>query len=249
MARGDGKPFVLPEGTDAKGPPRASVRPYGVVYDDVALYVAVDCEQVHSPIIARLTRRDREVEADWVSIALDTRRDGKSAFVFEANAGGALLDVESATTDTDYLPDFLGRAELWDARVAIREAGLVGGIPHSLSHPAVSVAPDPVLGVRGAPLHFDQARDGRVGPRIAQYWWRSVALRCKLDGLVGLAAASAPSSSEPFVSWSGIRQDATSLTRCRRSATLTPHEHAPGRDGLHAFGRGSDSSSGTPRRT
>src|SRR5438046_6355782 len=35
-----------------------------VLYDDDALYVAVDCEQRTAPVVPRLTRRDHEVDAD-----------------------------------------------------------------------------------------------------------------------------------------------------------------------------------------
>jgi hypothetical protein len=90
-----------------------------VVYDSQALYVAVDCEQRSVPVVGRLTRRDREVEADWVSIALDTRRDGKTAFVFEVNAGGALLDGVRFN-DVEFSADW---DENWDARVSRREGG------------------------------------------------------------------------------------------------------------------------------
>ncbi len=95
---------------------RTTVR---VVYDDDALYVAVDCEQIKSPVVARLTRRDCEVEADWVSVALDTRRDGKSAFVFRAYAGGSLLDGVRFN-DTDVSTDW---DENWEGRVAVRAHG------------------------------------------------------------------------------------------------------------------------------
>src|SRR5262245_60829643 len=41
-----------------------------VIYDDDALYVGFDCDQIAAPVVARLTRRDRQVEADHVSIAI-----------------------------------------------------------------------------------------------------------------------------------------------------------------------------------
>jgi hypothetical protein len=59
-----------------------------IVYDDANVYVAFDCEQRSVPIVQRLTRRGRLVESDWVSVAMGTRADGKSAFEFLVNASG-----------------------------------------------------------------------------------------------------------------------------------------------------------------
>jgi uncharacterized protein DUF5916 len=76
---------------DGGAPPTepTSVR---VVYDDHAIYVGVSCQQSLAPIVGRLTRRDRSVEADRVEIDLATRGDGKSAFHFGVNAAGVLVD-------------------------------------------------------------------------------------------------------------------------------------------------------------
>jgi hypothetical protein len=64
-----------------------------ILYDDDALYVAIRCHDSNpSGIVSRLTRRDREVHSDWVSIAIDTRHDHRSALVFELNAAGVQLD-------------------------------------------------------------------------------------------------------------------------------------------------------------
>jgi hypothetical protein len=63
-----------------------------VLYDDAAIYVAIDCQQARAPLVARLTRRDRAVEADRVEVDLATRGDGKSAFHFGVNAAGVLID-------------------------------------------------------------------------------------------------------------------------------------------------------------
>ncbi len=63
-----------------------------VAYDDDAVYFGIDCAQRLSPVVQRLTRRDGDVEADYVAIDLDTRRDGQSAFHFQVNAAGVLVD-------------------------------------------------------------------------------------------------------------------------------------------------------------
>jgi hypothetical protein len=103
---------------DAGQPPseRTTLR---VLYDDHALYVGFECTQTKSPIVRRLTRRDRWVEADSVSFAIDSRRDGTSAFEFSVNAAGVLSDGVRFN-DTDYTSDW---DENWDARVALRSDG------------------------------------------------------------------------------------------------------------------------------
>lgn len=66
---------------DAGAPPSepTSVR---ILYDDESLWVGIDCVQLRSPIVRRLTRRDREVDSDRVEIDLDSRGTGRDAFHF-----------------------------------------------------------------------------------------------------------------------------------------------------------------------
>jgi hypothetical protein len=90
---------------------RTTVR---VLYDDDAVYVGFDCEQIHSPVVARLTRRDRPIEADFVELDIDTRRDHTSAFQFRVNAAGVLADA-ILFNDTDSSNDW---DENWEAQVA-----------------------------------------------------------------------------------------------------------------------------------
>jgi hypothetical protein len=102
--------------SDGKSPvDKTTIR---VLYDKDAIYVAFDCEQ-STPPIRRLTRRDREVESDWVSFAVDSRQDGKSAFEFTMNAAGVLVDAlrfDDTSRSTDY-------DENWQGRVAITPRG------------------------------------------------------------------------------------------------------------------------------
>ncbi len=90
-----------------------------VLYDRDALYFGFDCEQRNAPVIRRLTRRDRQLEADWVEVDIDSRHDGTSAFGFQVNAAGVLLDG-IRFNDTDVTLDW---DENWDARVAVRKSG------------------------------------------------------------------------------------------------------------------------------
>lgn len=102
---------------------RTTVR---ILYDSAAIYVAITCEQKKAPVIGRLTRRDREVEADSVTVVLDTRRDGKSAFQFMVNAAGVLSDgtysndtVFSADWDENWEAKTTTTPEGWSAELAI----------------------------------------------------------------------------------------------------------------------------------
>ncbi|WP_437296199.1 DUF5916 domain-containing protein [Sorangium sp. So ce426] len=95
---------------------RTTVR---VLYDDDAVYVGIACAQESAPVVARLARRDRQVESDSVTVGLDTRMDGKTAFEFTVNAAGVLSDGVYAN-DTDFSSDWDG---LWDARTAITPGG------------------------------------------------------------------------------------------------------------------------------
>src|SRR3954451_7737219 len=63
-----------------------------VLYDDQAVYFGFECEQIHTPIIERLTRRDQDSESEWVWVNLDSRNDGKHAFTFAVNISGVLAD-------------------------------------------------------------------------------------------------------------------------------------------------------------
>jgi len=103
----------------AEGHPPTEKTLLRVGYDQQALYVAIECEQRLAPVEARLTRRDRQVEADWVAVILDTRRDGRSAFVFNVNAAGVLTDL-LRFDDTDISAEW---DDNWEARTARTESG------------------------------------------------------------------------------------------------------------------------------
>jgi hypothetical protein len=99
----------------------ASTEPttFRVLYDNDAIYIGIDCTQRTVPVVHRLTRRDRNVEADRVTIAIDTRGSGTSAFEFGVNASGVLTDslrFNDTEIDTDW-------DEAWDARVTDTDHG------------------------------------------------------------------------------------------------------------------------------
>ncbi|HVV48117.1 MAG TPA: DUF5916 domain-containing protein, partial [Polyangia bacterium] len=85
-----------------------------VLYDDKNLYVGIDCSQIHSPIVRRLQRRDGTLPSDGVWIDIDSRADGVSAYHFQVNAAGVLLDAIHYN-DTGYSADW---DAIWEAKVA-----------------------------------------------------------------------------------------------------------------------------------
>jgi hypothetical protein len=87
---------------------------FRVLYDDHNLYVGIDCWQTQSPIIRRLQRKDGYLPSDGVWIDIDSRDDGVSAYHFQVNSAGALLDGIHYN-DTNFSADW---DAVWEARVA-----------------------------------------------------------------------------------------------------------------------------------
>jgi hypothetical protein len=106
----DGFTQKTPHGGDRPSEPTRA----RVLYDKDAVYVAIECEQVTAPVVARLTRRDRVPESDWVSVSIDTGADGKSAFELTVNAAGVLADGIHFD-DTDFTSAW---DDNWEARTA-----------------------------------------------------------------------------------------------------------------------------------
>jgi hypothetical protein len=77
---------------DGKTPSeRTEVR---VLYDDEAIYVGLRMhDREPDKIVARLTRRDRNVETDVVGVAIDSRHDHSSGFAFLVSAAGVQQDL------------------------------------------------------------------------------------------------------------------------------------------------------------
>jgi len=67
-----------------------------ILYDDSFLYVAARMHDTDSArVVRRLTRRDREIESDYISLQIDSRHDHHTAYVFQLNAAGVQLDGQS----------------------------------------------------------------------------------------------------------------------------------------------------------
>jgi hypothetical protein len=90
-----------------------------VLYDDDAIYFAFELEHDHTPILAHLTRRDRDSESEWISVQIDPRRDGKSVYTFGINAAGTVVDaIVSEPSNWNFDWD-----ETWEARAARTPTG------------------------------------------------------------------------------------------------------------------------------
>jgi hypothetical protein len=164
-----------------------------VLYDDDAIYVGFDCPQQHTPVTARLTRRDRVVEADSVSIDLGTSGDHKSAFEFSVNASGTLTDTVRFN-DTDSSSDW---DENWDARTHVTATGWTAEfrIPlHVLRFPALPVQLWDLQASRYISLRQEtdywQYYPRSLGGEVSHYG--------RLDGLRGLQPRT-PIEVRPFL--------------------------------------------------
>ncbi len=81
-----------------------------VAYDDRAIYIGVRAwDSDPSAIVERLTRRDRDTDADKVQIDISSKNDHTTAYHFDVNCAGVLEDGVRFN-DTDYSSDWDG---LW----------------------------------------------------------------------------------------------------------------------------------------
>jgi len=77
-----------------EGEPASEATEIRILYDEDALYfgcMLYDSEP--EKIVARLTRRDDEIESDGASIRIDSYHDHQTAFEFTFNAAGVKIDI------------------------------------------------------------------------------------------------------------------------------------------------------------
>ncbi len=179
-----------------------------VLYDDDNVYVGIDCPQ-SDPVVARLTRRDRWVESDRVSVSLDTRGDGKTAFEFSINAAGVLSDGLHFN-DTDYNENW---DENWEGAVARTSRGWSAELRIPLR-----VLRFPARAVQSWGLQVKRYVSARNESDEWAHIPRSVAGEVShygvLDGLVGLRS-HAPIELRPFVVGTVRRYDPQSSALAR----------------------------------
>lgn len=93
---------------------------FQVAYDEEALFVAVrSFDSNPGGIISRLTRRDGDIEADWVSVSLDPHHDRQSGAWFKVYASGSVEDgVYSADRSRDESWD-----GVWEVETTVDDSG------------------------------------------------------------------------------------------------------------------------------
>ncbi len=81
--------------TPREGSPPSERTELRVLFDDGHVYFAVRCfDREPDKIASRLTRRDRDIEADWLAITIDSRHDHNSARFFQLSPAGVQVDGE-----------------------------------------------------------------------------------------------------------------------------------------------------------
>ncbi|MDX2090268.1 MAG: DUF5916 domain-containing protein [Kofleriaceae bacterium] len=91
-----------------------------VLYNNETLYIGVRCfDKEPKKIVAQLTRRDRDIPGDRISVDISSRNDRATAFHFQVSAAGVQVDG-LWFNDTSYNNDWDG---LWYSATTIDEQG------------------------------------------------------------------------------------------------------------------------------
>ncbi|HVT10371.1 MAG TPA: DUF5916 domain-containing protein [Polyangia bacterium] len=188
------------------GPPSERTR-VRVLYDEAAIYFGFDCEQIHTPIVERLTRRDRDSESEWAYVQIDSRNDGKSAYFFAVNISGVLADaqiIDQTTISWEW-------DENWEAKTSRTSRGWTAEI----RIPLRVLRFDSTLPVQSWGLQMNRSIAQREETDLWAYVPRDVAAPIaffgRLDGLQGLKGAGALEL-QPFALGYGRRRDANQMT-------------------------------------
>jgi len=93
------------------------------LYDDDALYVSCRMfDSDPSKIVARLARRDDEIEADFVSLRIDSYNDNQTNYEFTVNAAGVKTDILQFDDGRKEDPSW---DVVWDAETSIDDEGWI----------------------------------------------------------------------------------------------------------------------------
>lgn len=102
-----------------EGKPASQKTEVRVLFDNEALYIGVRCSDSDpAGIVERLTRRDRDTDADKITVDISSKNDRNTAYHFDINVSGVLEDGVRFN-DTDYSGDWDG---LWLGATS-RDAG------------------------------------------------------------------------------------------------------------------------------
>lgn len=104
-----------------EGQPATQSTEVRILYDHDAIYVGATMRDSDpSRIVARLARRDDEVESDWFSVRFDSYHDHQTAFEFTVNAAGVKTDI---LISDDGKEEDASWDVVWDAEVQITPEG------------------------------------------------------------------------------------------------------------------------------
>jgi hypothetical protein len=91
-----------------------------VLYNNETIYIGIRCfDKEAKKIVAQLTRRDRDIPGDRVSVDISSRNDHASAFHFQVSAAGVQVDG-LWFNDTEYNNDWDG---VWYSATTIDDQG------------------------------------------------------------------------------------------------------------------------------
>ncbi len=109
-----------------EGKPASEPTEIRVLYDDQALYFGCVMNDDNAEgIVARLTRRDNEIESDEVAISIDSYHDHQTAFQFMFNAAGVKID---ALQYDDGNNEDLSWDPVWDLQIRRTAQGWVAEV-------------------------------------------------------------------------------------------------------------------------
>jgi hypothetical protein len=97
-----------------------------ILYDDRALYFGCTMlDSDPSKIVARLARRDDDVESDYIELLLDSYNDNQTDFEFQVNASGTRVDLlrYDDGREEDYSWD-----PVWEVKTRITDKGWIAEV-------------------------------------------------------------------------------------------------------------------------
>ncbi|MBI2620515.1 MAG: carbohydrate binding family 9 domain-containing protein [Ignavibacteriales bacterium] len=104
-----------------EGSPPSQPTEIRILFDNEALYIGARLfDDNPAGIVARLARRDDEVESDWISVRIDSYHDHQTAFEFTLNAAGVKTDILLYNDGREEDPSW---DAVWDAEAVLTSNG------------------------------------------------------------------------------------------------------------------------------
>ena len=128
-----------------EGEPASQRTEVRFAYDERALYIGARMfDSAGAEGVSRqLTRRDQDVESDWIQLVLDTYHDHAGRTVLQVNPSGVKYDAGQASPSADPSWD-----PVWDVETRVDSLGWTAEMRIPWSQLRFSSAPDQVWGVQ-----------------------------------------------------------------------------------------------------